>query len=100
MVRYCNMPKERKGPERLTLDRLRTGAIFKVVKDGEYLTLSGVYHVMTAKADHGKNVTLADLAHVRKVSRGAFTYSSGMKIPRERAKAIEVYRILSGEKRS
>ncbi len=94
------MPKEQKDQDRLTLDRLRTGAVFKVVEDGEGFTVSGVYQIGTARSDHGKNVVITDLAgmRIRRVEGNvsySFDHRLAVTVTRARAKEIEVYLVRS-----
>ncbi len=80
----------------LTLGRLPKGTMFKVeeayVSDAGKLTLEGVYQIGIAKADHGQNVVVRDLARLRK--RGAiFSYEGDIRFPAAAAKQIKVYRL-------
>jgi hypothetical protein len=80
------------GP--LSLGQLRTGTLFKVVQTqqvGEHtLTVEGVYQIGVAKADHGRNIRILDLAGMRKIVNG-FKFEKVFKVPSEPSKSIEVY---------
>lgn len=69
--------------------------VFKIRKESEPqlvggLNLKGVYQVMTAKADYGRNIRIADLAGLT-AQGSSRTYDALLVVPRERAKLIEVY---------
>ena len=55
------------------------------------LTLDGVYSIATAKADHGRNVKVYDLAALRPIRGGGFQYGSALTVLTEEAERIEVY---------
>ena len=87
------MARQKKGP--LTLSQLRKGTLFKVTRPHQIgtvsLTLDGVYSIGTAKADHGQNVKVNDLAFLRPIRGGGFGYGSALTIPIREAERIEVY---------
>jgi hypothetical protein len=93
----------KEGKMKMTLDQLRTGTVFKVVKDSiesfesAHLTQSGVYQVGTARADHGRNFIITDLAGMRMVLAGTYTFDTklAIRVSRGKAKEIEVYLISS-----
>jgi len=79
----------------LTVASIGKRVIFKIRKESEPqlvggLNLKGVYQVMTAKADYGRNIRIADLAGLTAEGTSR-TYHTLLDIPTVQAKLIEVY---------
>jgi hypothetical protein len=93
--KWCIMPDMSRKQKPLTLANVGKRVIFKIRKESEPqlvggLNLEGVYQVLTAKADYGRNIRIADLAGLTAEGTSR-TYNTLLDIPTVQAKRIEVY---------